>query len=145
MRIFFVFLLFFAFMVLFFLLNPSYQASFQAKFHYNLGDFNKSKMLAKEALQIDIYNKMANAIFTQSEISIEYENYINLGFEYLATIKKMSKESVDLAKESKIRLICDTMIDGYERLKSSNLINQELKDSSKDIYEKFLKLKNELF
>ncbi|MBN2782716.1 MAG: hypothetical protein JXQ66_05700, partial [Campylobacterales bacterium] len=46
-------------MWIYFLINPSYEKSILAKYHYELGEYSKAYTLANEAFSMDVYNRMA--------------------------------------------------------------------------------------
>ncbi|MBR8462067.1 hypothetical protein KDD93_04395 [Campylobacter sp. faydin G-24] len=130
---------------LFLEINGSYQLSFKAKFYYEIGNFQRSLELSQRAFELDKYNKMANTLLNQSRLAIKFSEYISLGDEYLSRIKSISQNKVTNADRERIRLMCDVMIEGYDELKSSPLLDDELKSKALRMRDNFIKLKNELF
>jgi hypothetical protein len=130
----------------YFFSSSSYQDSFQARMFYILGDYEQSYTLAKRAYEKDLYNKMAFTLLTQSEIALKYEKYISEGNQYLEQIDAMStKETVEEADRSRIKLMCEIMIEGYKSLPSSPLTKESLKESARQVRQKFIDLYGELF
>ena len=130
---------------LFFYSDNSYKLALEAKFLYENKEYEKSLNLSQKALDIDIYNKMANTILNQSKAAIKFSSYIKNGKEYLERIKKMSQNSVSKADNERIKMMCDVMIEDFDDLKNSALLDSELKNEALNTKEIFVKLKNELF
>lgn len=130
---------------LFFYSDNSYKLALEAKFLYENKEYEKSLNLSQKALDIDIYNKMANTILNQSKAAIKFSSYIKNGKEYLERIKKMSQNSVSKADNERIKMMCDVMIEDFDNLKNSALLDSELKTEALNTKEIFVKLKNELF
>ena len=130
---------------LFFYSDNSYKLALEAKFLYENKEYEKALNLSQKALDIDIYNKMANTILNQSKAAIKFSSYIKNGKEYLERIKKMSQSSVNKADSERIKMMCDVMIEDFDDLKNSALLDSELKNEALNTKEIFVKLKNELF
>ncbi|MGF7441243.1 hypothetical protein [Campylobacter concisus] len=130
---------------LFFYSDNSYKLALEAKFLYENKEYEKALNLSQKALDIDIYNKMANTVLNQSKAAIKFNSYIKNGKEYLERIKKMSQSSVSKADSERIKMMCDVMIDGFDDLKNLALLDSELKNEALNTKEIFVKLKNELF
>ena len=130
---------------LFFYSDNSYKLALEAKFLYENKEYEKALNLSQKALDIDIYNKMANTILNQSKAAIKFSSYIKNGKEYLERIKKMSQSSVSKADNERIKMMCDVMIEDFDDLKNSALLDNELKNEALNTKEIFVKLKNELF
>ena len=130
---------------LFFYSDNSYKLALEAKFLYENKEYEKALNLSQKALDIDIYNKMANTILNQSKAAIKFSSYIKNGKEYLERIKKMSQSSVSKADSERIKMMCDVMIEDFDDLKNSVLLDNELKNEALNTKEIFVKLKNELF
>ncbi|ORI04726.1 hypothetical protein [Campylobacter concisus] len=130
---------------LFFYSDNSYKLALEAKFLYKNKEYEKALNLSQKALDIDIYNKMANTILNQSKAAIKFSSYIKNGKEYLERIKKMSQSSVSKADSERIKMMCDVMIEDFDDLKNSALLDSELKNEALNTKEIFVKLKNELF
>jgi len=128
-------------MVIYFLTNPSYEKSLEAKFYYETGDFKQAYQLSKEAFQLNNYNKMAATIMTQSQYSLKYVNYINDAKRYIKEIEKTIKNKEVTDKDrAKIRMISKIMIDRYKKLAPSVVVDKELIQEAQAYYEKFQKL-----
>ncbi|OJJ29158.1 hypothetical protein [Campylobacter concisus] len=130
---------------LFFYSDSSYKLTLEAKFLYENKEYEKALNLSQKALDIDIYNKMANTILNQSKAAIKFSLYIKNGKEYLERIKKMSQSSVSKADSERIKMMYDVMIEDFDDLKNSALLDSELKNEALNTKEIFVKLKNELF
>ncbi len=130
---------------LFFYSDNSYKLALEAKFLYENKEYEKALNLSQKALDIDIYNKMANTVLNQSKAAIKFSSYIKNGKEYLERIKKMSQSSVSKADNERIKMMCDVMIEDFDDLKNSALLDSELKNEALNTKEIFVKLKNELF
>ena len=130
---------------LFFFSDNSYKLALEAKFLYENKEYEKALNLSQKALDIDIYNKMANTVLNQSKAAIKFSSYIKNGKEYLERIKKMSQSSVSKADNERIKMMCDVMIEDFDDLKNSALLDSELKNEALNTKEIFVKLKNELF
>ena len=130
---------------LFFYSDNSYKLALEAKFLYENKEYEKALNLSQKALDIDIYNKMANTVLNQSKAAIKFSSYIKNGKEYLERIKKMSQSSVSKADSERIKMMCNVMIEDFDDLKNSALLDNELKNEALNTKEIFVKLKNELF
>ena len=130
---------------LFFYSDNSYKLALEAKFLYENKEYEKALNLSQKALDIDIYNKMANTVLNQSKAAIKFNSYIKNGKEYLERIKKISQSSVSKADSERIKMMCDVMIEDFDDLKNSALLDNELKNEALNTKEIFVKLKNELF
>ena len=130
---------------LFFYSDNSYKLALEAKFYYESKEYEKALNLSQKALDIDIYNKMANTVLNQSKAAIKFSSYIKNGKEYLERIKKMSQSSVSKADSERIKMMCDVMIEDFDDLKNSALLDNELKNEALNTKEIFVKLKNKLF
>lgn len=130
---------------LFFYSDNSYKLALEAKFLYENKEYEKALNLSQKALDIDIYNKMANTVLNQSKAAIKFSSYIKNGKEYLERIKKMSQSSVSKVDNERIKMMCDVMIEDFDDLKNSALLDNELKNEALNTKEIFVKLKNELF
>ena len=70
-------------MGVYFLVNPSYQRSIKAKYHYEMGEYKEAYSLAQEAFGMDVYNRMAATIMAQSTTSLKYVSYIKQAQSFL--------------------------------------------------------------
>jgi len=130
---------------LFFYSDNSYKLALEAKFYYESKEYEKAINLSQKALDLDAYNKMASTTLNQSKAAMKFSSYIKNGKEYLDRIKKMSQNGVSKADNKRIKMMCDVMIEDFESLKNSALLDEELKSEALKIKEAFAKLKNELF
>ena len=134
-----------AFFGLFFYSDNSYKLALEAKFYYESREYEKALNLSQKAIDLDIYNKMAATTLNQSKAAIKFSSYIKSGKEYLERIKKMSQSGVSKADSERIKMMCDVMIEDFDDLKNSALLDSELKNEALNTKEIFVKLKNELF
>ena len=119
------------FMALYFFFNPSYQKSLQAKYYYEMGDYDEAYSSAKEAFGLDSYNRMAATVMSQSVISLKYVKYINEAKEYMKQIDEIvNKEKIEDSDKAKIRLICEIMKSSYIKLAPSVVTDKELVESA---------------
>ena len=130
---------------LFFYSDNSYKLALEAKFYYESKEYEKAINLSQKALDLDAYNKMATTTLNQSKAAMKFSSYIKNGKEYLERIKKMSKNGVSKADNERIKMMCDVMIEDFESLRNSALLDEELKSEALKMKEAFAKLKNELF
>ncbi|WP_103558510.1 hypothetical protein [Campylobacter concisus] len=130
---------------LFFYSDNSYKLALEAKFYYKSKEYEKALNLSQKALDLDAYNKMAATTLNQSKAAMKFSSYIKNGKEYLDRIKKMSQNGVSKADNERIKMMCDVMIEDFESLKNSALLDDELKSEALKMKEAFAKLKNELF
>lgn len=130
---------------LFFYSDNSYKLALEAKFYYESKEYEKAINLSQKALDLDAYNKMASTTLNQSKAAMKFSSYIKNGKEYLERIKKMSQNGVSKADNERIKIMCDVMIEDFESLRNSALLDDELKSEALKMKEAFAKLKNELF
>ena len=130
---------------LFFYSDNSYKLALEAKFYYESKEYEKALNLSQKALDLDTYNKMATTTLNQSKAAMKFSSYIKNGKEYLERIKKMSQNGVSKADNERIKMMCDVMIEDFESLRNSALLDEELKSEALKMKEAFAKLKNELF
>ena len=130
---------------LFFYSDNSYKLALEAKFYYESKEYEKAINLSQKALDLDAYNKMAATTLNQSKAAMKFSSYIKNGKEYLDRIKKMSQNGVSKADNERIKMMCDVMIEDFESLRNSALLDEELKSEALKMKEAFAKLKNELF
>ncbi len=129
------------FMGLYFLLNPSYQKSIQAKYYFETGDYKEALILANEAFSMDVYNRMSSTIKAQSIIALKYVTYINESKKYMQQINEIAThEIVSDSDKAKIRIICEIMTSRYKKLAPSVITDKELVKRSSKYYANFEKL-----
>ncbi len=123
------------------LISHSYQLSLESKVHYYLGDYDKAYKMAKEAHNEDKYNRMAATVMTQSNLALEYVNYIRQAKEYKKRIKEISqKRFVEKADRIRIKFMCDIIIERYVKLTPTVVIDEALKDEALNVYKEFQKI-----
>ena len=130
---------------LFFYSDNSYKLALEAKFYYESKEYEKAINLSQKSLDLDAYNKMAATTLNQSKAARNFSSYIKNGKEYLDRIKKMSQNGVSKADNERIKMMCDVMIEDFESLRNSALLDEKLKSEALKMKEAFAKLKNELF
>ena len=132
---------FIAMMGIYFLINPSYEKSIEAKYYYEIGDYKEAYSLAQEAFGMDVYNRMAATIMAQSKTSLKYVDYINQAKEYLKEINAMAtQESISNADRAKIKLMSEIVTDSYVKLAPSIITDSELVNQAKKYHDDFEKL-----
>lgn len=134
-----VFLLFI--MGAYFLINPSYEKSLRAKYYYEVGEYKEAYSLAKEAFGIDIYNRMAATIMTQSQTSLKYVSYIEDAQKYMQIIDGIAlKEKISDSDRAKISMMCNIMLSAYIKLAPSVVTDEDLVKQAAEYHGKFEKL-----
>lgn len=129
------------FLGLYVLVNPSYQKSIEAKYHYELGEYKEAYTLANEAFAMDVYNRMASTIMAQSLTSLKYVAYINQAKEFMAEINEMAEgEIISEAQRAKIKLMSEIVVDSYSKLAPSVITNSELVEEAASYHKNFEKL-----
>jgi hypothetical protein len=125
----------------YFLVNPSYEKSITAKYYYEIGEYDESYFIAKEAFALNVYNRMASTVMVQSQIALKYVDYINLAEKYMLDINEISlHETVSNADKAKIRIICEIMLGSYVKLAPSVITDKKLVVESAKYYKSFEKL-----
>lgn len=125
-------------MGIYFLLNPSYERSLLAKYHYEMGEYSEAYTLANEAFSMDIYNRMAATIMAQSKISMKYEKYVKDAKKYMKEINEIANhDEISEADKAKIRTICEIMKSSYIKLAPSVITDKELVDEVRGYYKEF--------
>lgn len=125
----------------YFLIHPSYEKSLKAKYYYEIGDYKEAYSMAKEAFSLDVYNRMAATIMTQSQTSLKYVSYIQDAKKYMKNIDEIAgHENISDADKAKIRLICNIMLSAYIKLAPSVITDDELVEEAARYNDKFEKL-----
>jgi tRNA U34 5-carboxymethylaminomethyl modifying enzyme MnmG/GidA len=128
-------------MFVYFLLNPSYEKSLEAKYYYETQDYKEAYLKANEAFSLDQYNRMASTIMAQSKIAMQYEKYIREAKKYMQEINTIaSKEHISDADRARIKLMSEIMTDSYVKLSPSVITNLTLVQEAREYYESFEKL-----
>lgn len=129
-------------MGVYFLVNPSYQRSIEAKYYYEMGEYKEAYALAGEAFSMDVYNRMAATILAQSTTSLKYVEYIEQAKDYLKQINEIAKdETISDADRARLKMMSEIMVDSYVKLAPSIITNEKLvRDAAKyhDDFEKLL-------
>ncbi len=138
---FFITLGFVGMMGVYFLVNPSYAQSLEAKYFYEVGNYDKAYDLANEAFSLNIYNRMAATIMAQSKTSLKYKKYIDQAKEYVKAINKISnKQSISDADRAKIKLMSEIVVDSYTKLAPSVITDKSLVQEAAMYHKKFEQL-----
>ena len=125
----------------YFLLNPSYEKSIEAKYYYEVGEYNRAYTLANEAFSMDVYNRMASTIMAQSKTSLKYVKYIDQAKTFLAEINAMAKkESLSDGDRAKIKMMSEIMVDSFVKLAPSIITDKELVARAAKYHDDFEKL-----
>lgn len=128
-------------MALYFLINPSYEKSLRAKYYYETGEYAEAYNLAKEAFDIDAYNRMAATVMAQSQTSLKYKNYIDDAKKYMNSIDAIAKhKQISDADKAKIKMMCNIMLGSYIKLAPSVITDEELVQEAAAYHAKFEKL-----
>ena len=128
-------------MGIYFLINPSYQKSIQAKYYFEMGDYKQALVLAKESFAMDVYNRMSSTIMAQSVTALKYVEYVENGKTYMKQINEIAThESISDADKAKIKIICEIMVDSYVKLAPSVITDKELVAQAANYHANFEKL-----
>ncbi len=128
-------------MAIYFFLDTSYEKSIRAKYHYEMGEYQEAYSLAKEAFDLDVYNRMASTIMAQSTTSLKYVRYINMGKKYMREINKIATHEYITAQDrAKMRIICEIMISSYIKLAPSVITDKKLIKQASEYNNRFKKL-----
>jgi len=134
-------LIFMAIMIIYFIFNPSYQKSLEAKYYFETGSYKEAYLMASEAFSMDVYNRMASTIMAQSKTSLKYVKYNNTAKDYMKKINMIAnKDAISDADKAKIKIMCEIMIDSYIKLAPSVITDKELVQETKNYYKNFEKL-----
>jgi hypothetical protein len=126
------------FMAVYFLLNPSYEKSIEAKYYYAIGEYEEAYSLANEAFSMDVYNRMASTIMAQSKTSLKYVAYIKQGKEYLLEINEIAKhDSISNAERARMKLMSEIMLGSYVKLAPSIITDSDLVKEAKKYHDDF--------
>lgn len=125
-------------MGVYFIINPSYQKSIQAKYYFEIGEYDEAYSYAKIAFGLDLYNRMAATIMAQSQTSLKYVDYINMGKKYMLSIDEIAQQEViKNSDKAKIRLICEVMNSAYIKLAPSVITDKDLVTSAAKYHSDF--------
>ncbi len=125
-------------MAIYFLIHPSYEKSLEAKYYYEIGNYQKAYELANEAFSMDLYNRMASTIMAQSKISMKYQKYVVQARKYLKEINSIiSKDVLSDADRAKIKMMSEIMVDSYVKLAPSVITDKALVAEAQKYYKEF--------
>lgn len=128
-------------MGVYFLVNPSYQRSIEAKYYYEMGDYKEAYALAGEAFSMDVYNRMAATILAQSTTSLKYVAYIDQAKTYLKQINEIAKdETISDADRVRMKMMSEIMVDSYIKLAPSIITDKKLVSDAAKYHDDFEKL-----
>jgi len=129
------------FMGVYFIINPSYQKSIEAKYYFEIGEYKEAYELANEAFSMDVYNRMASTIMAQSTTSLKYVEYINQAKEYMVEINEIAKkESISDGDRAKIKIMSEIVVASYVKLAPSVITDTELVKEAATYHANFEKL-----
>lgn len=125
-------------MALFFVFNPSYEKSLEAKYFYTMGEYKKAYKLSSEALTLDKYNKMATTIASQSKRSLLFVEFIEEAKSYMQEIERIaSGDGISSSDRAKMKMMSEIVLDRYKKLSPSALTNRDLIEEALHYKEKF--------
>jgi len=125
-------------MAIYFLINPSYEKSLEAKYYYEVGNYEKAYELASEAFSLDVYNRMASTIMAQSKTSMKYQKYVQQAREYLDEINTIiSQDTISDADRAKMKMMSEIMVDSYVKLAPSVITDKALVAEAAKYYKDF--------
>ncbi len=132
--------------IFFFGFSDSYKLSMEAKMKYMMGEYAQARTIAKEAFDLDPYNRMAISILAQSRISAEMADYVQDAKGYLQKIERLTKKPTFSNKDKiKIKMMCEVMMARYHKLNPTVMTDKELFASCTQYNEHFEKIYAELF
>ena len=132
--------------IFFFGFTDSYRLSLKAKMKYMTSEYEEARVLAKEAFDLDPYNRMAISILSQSKISAQMADYVKDAQSYMKNIEKLSARDDFLHSDKiKIKVYCEVMIGRYKKLNPTVLTDKALFASCTKHYQQFKKIYEELF
>jgi len=130
----------------FFGFTDSYKLSLEAKMKYMTGEYAQARVLAKEAFDLDPYNRMAISILSQSKISAQMADYLQDAKKYLQKIETLSaKADFSSADKIKIKMMCEVMIGRYAKLNPTVMTDKALYEACTENLQHFKKIYAELF
>ena len=125
----------------YFVVNPSYRKSIEAKYHFEVGEYKEAYVLANEAFSEDVYNRMASTIMAQSKTSLKYVAYIEDGKKYMKEINEIAKgDSISDASKAKIKIMSMIMVESYPKLAPSIITDKELVTQAAQYFKNFEQL-----
>ena len=131
---------------MYFYFNPSYRLSIEARYYYEVGNYEKAYNLATLAFNLDPYNRMAFTVMTQSKIAKDWVRFIQDSDRYFKEIEEIANKPVITKKDKlRIKIMLEILLGEYKTLKPSLLLPESLKQKAKKRYEKVKRLYEELF
>lgn len=128
-------------MGIYFLFNPSYERSIEAKYYYEMGEYEEAYRLANEAFAMDIYNRMAATIMAQSKTSMKYVAFIEQAKGFMREINAMAEnENIESAQRAKIKMMAEVVTSSYKKLAPSIITDKALVDEAASYNAKFEQL-----
>ncbi len=128
-------------MGIYFLINPSYEKSIEAKYYFEIGEYDDAYALANEAFSMDVYNRMAATIMAQSKTSLKYVQYINQAKIYFTQINEIAmQENISDADRARMKIMSEIMVNSYVKLAPSIITDKELVQEAKKYHDDFEKL-----
>jgi len=128
-------------MGIYFISDPSYEKSIQAKYHYELGEYKEAYTLAKDSFALNQYNRMASTVMAQSKISLEYVLFIEEAKKYMDEINQIAtNDIISTSDKAKIKMMCKIVIGGYVKLAPSIITDSNLTDDASKYNKMFEKL-----
>jgi len=128
-------------MGIYFLVNPSYERSIEAKYYYEIGEYEEAYDLASEAFSMDVYNRMAATIMAQSKTSLKYVAYINEAKSYFAQINEIAEQKdISDADRARMKIMSEIMVNSYVKLAPSIITDEDLVKEAKKYHDDFKKL-----
>jgi len=119
-------------MAIYFVINPSYQKSIEAKYYFEVGEYKEAYELANEAFSMDVYNRMASTIMAQSTTSLKYVKYIEQAKTFLQQINEIAThESISTSDRARMKMMSEIMLDSYVKLAPSIITDEALVQKAK--------------
>ena len=128
-------------MSIYFLINPSYEKSIEAKYYYEVGEYDRAYTLANIAFSLDVYNRMSSTVMAQSKTSLKYVKYIKQAKIFLVQINTLAEhESLSDGDRAKIKMMSEIMVDSFVKLAPSIITDKELVARAVKYHNDFKKL-----
>lgn len=135
-------------MLLYFVLNPSYQKSIEARVYFTMGNYEEAYTLANEAFSENAYNRMASTVMAQSKTALIYVNYIKEAKKYMDQISAIAKsvdgKGISDADKAKMKIMSEIMIEQYKKISPSVITDKDLINDAKHYNEQFQELHDNL-
>jgi tetratricopeptide (TPR) repeat protein len=126
--------------------NPSYRLSLEARYYFEIGEYDKAIKLAHQAYILDPYNRMAFTLETQAKIAKEWVQFLKDAKEYFSKIEQIaSKEKITKKDKIRVKMMLEILIDEYKTLKPSILLPKSIKEEAKKNYLSAKELYDEIF